>query len=180
MVAASRCTLLLASGEAPNQRQAAKLEGSSVQPSTTVPLVQEQLASTPPIGTAWQSWLRLGWERGTIARRGLTPAGANDLGRREAHILQREGIPSVAPRKQIPLRHPISQLASPPTGPMTHALHTYTSACSRSYSSQQTHPVCVYRVEIRSIRVLHLPGGIYPLSFRPIYPAFVCCCDSSL
>lgn len=55
------------------------------------------LASTPPIGTAW---LALGGELCTNARRGRTPAGANDLGRREAHTH------SEKEREFFPWHHP--------------------------------------------------------------------------
>lgn len=91
-----------------------------MRPSTTPPLVQEQPASTRPIGTAW---LRLGGKHGTIARRGCTPAGANDLGRREAQRVResvREGIPSVAPKKQIPLKTSNQSVGQSTHGAMTH------------------------------------------------------------
>lgn len=99
VVCSSRCTLLLASGEArpgedPNQRQAGELDGSSHDGATSAGTTCTSLASTPPIGTAW---LRLGAQHCTISRRGRTPAGANDRGRRDAQR-GREGLPSVAPR----------------------------------------------------------------------------------
>lgn len=118
-------------------------EGSPVRPSTTPPLVQEQPASTRPIGTAW---LRLGWEHGTIARRGCTPAGARRP--RQAGGTEREFHP-VAPRKQIPLRHPISQPARPPHEAMTHTFcrgrtrtRTVHELMLTPKSSQQTSSVC--------------------------------------
>lgn len=118
-------------------------EGSPVRPSTTPPLVQEQPASTRPIGTAW---LRLGWEHGTIARRGCTPAGARRP--RQAGGTEREFHP-VAPRKQIPLRHPITQPARPPHEAMTHTFcrgpYTYTYR-TRAHAHAQVKPTNIQLV----------------------------------
>lgn len=92
-----------------------------MRPSKTPPLVQEQPASTRPIGTAW---LRLGWEawhhrtQGVHASRRQRPrqAGGTDSERPRG-----EGIPSVAPRKQIPLKTSNQSVDQSTHGAMTHS-----------------------------------------------------------
>lgn len=106
-----------------------------MRPSTTPPLVQEQPASTRPIGTAW---LRLGWEawhhrtQGVHASRRQRPrqAGGTDSERPRG-----EGIPSVAPRKQIPLKTSNQSAGQSTHGAMTHNF----TVCTRTRTRAAAH-----------------------------------------
>lgn len=170
-----------------------------MRPSTTPPLAQEQPASTRPIGTAW---LRLGWEHGTIARRGCTPAGANDLGRREARsrterVSERQTGNSVRGTQKTNPTQDIQSVSQPvhPRGYDTQFYrmytYTYTSWCSRSCPCQKQankHPagllVCstgvLCRQSDRSGLCATPPLDPSPSHFHPIYPVFVSRRDPSL